>query len=106
MGKSARSGSERMGEHLGDAHSGKKDSHILKHWLNRHGGEKTKFFFKILKFFSSALERQVGEAVRILQTGAERILNSRGEYNRCKLPQITANDDDEEVNLGDKGMVR
>ena len=60
VGESARSGAERMGEHWADAICGRKDSHIYKHWQNQHGGNKTQFSFKILGFFSSALE--TGEA--------------------------------------------
>ena len=82
---------------LADAVCGRKDSHIHKHWVNKHQGKQTKFSFKILNFFSSALERQVAEAVRILKTGAERILNSRGEFNRCSLPRITTKEEVEEV---------
>merc|ERR1711888_575881 len=103
VGESARSGFERMGEHWADAVCGRKDSHIHKHWVNRHGGRQTMFSFEILNFFSSALERQVGEAVRILMTGAERILNSKGEYSRCNLVRITTKDAVEEQTLGDRG---
>ena len=38
VGESARSGAERMGEHVDDAESGKKDSHMFKHWSTQHGG--------------------------------------------------------------------
>ena len=40
------------------------------------------------------------EAVRIEKTGAHRILNSKGMFNRCTLPRIVAKDNVEEVNLG------
>ena len=56
---------------------------------------------EILQFFKSPLERQVGEAVRIARTGANRILNSKSVYNRSTLPRIVAQDVREEVNLGD-----
>ena len=101
VGESARSGAERMGEHVDDAESGKKDSHMFKHWSTQHEGEKTSFSFKIISFFSSPLERQFAEAVRILNTGAKRILNSKGMYNRCSLPRIVAKDMVEEATLGD-----
>ena len=102
VGESARSGNERMGEHLADAVCGRKDSHIHKHWEKSHLGRRTKFNFKILNFFNSALERQVGEAVRIIRTGAERILNARGEFNRCCLPIITTKEEAEVQTLGEK----
>ena len=41
------------------------------------------------------------EAVGILRTGSEQILNSKSVYSRCKLPGIVANDGKEEVTLGD-----
>ena len=34
------------------------------------------------------MDRQVSEAVRIARTGAEKILNCKGEYNRCQLPRM------------------
>ena len=57
VGESARSGAERMGEHMDDARSKSKDSHMWKHWANQHGGQETRFNFKILSFFSK-WERQ------------------------------------------------
>ena len=101
VGESARSGGERMGEHLEDAKFKRKDSHIYKHWSNQHGGRSTEFSFKIINFFSSPLDRQVAEAVRILHTGATRILNSKGMFNRCSLPRIVVQDVPEETTLGD-----
>ena len=101
VGESARSGAERMGEHTEDARSKNMDSHIWKHWTNQHDGKETKFKFEILSFFSSPLERQVGEAVRIWRTGAEQILNSKSVYSRCEVPRIVAKDGREEVTLGD-----
>merc|ERR1712030_214445 len=85
VGESARSGSERMTEHLDNARDKRADSHIFKHWSNQHGGRQTGFSFKILKFFGAPLERQVGEAVRIARTGANTILNSKSVYNRNPL---------------------
>ena len=37
----------------------------------------TEFSFEIIQFFARPLERQVGEAVRIVRTGASQILNSK-----------------------------
>ena len=101
VGESARSGYERMSEHLDDARKNKGDSHISKHWINHHGGKETKFSFEIIKFFTSPLERQVGEAVRIEKTGAHQILNSKSMFNRSGLPRIITKDITELTNLGD-----
>ena len=94
-----------MEEHLDDAEHERNESHMFKHWTIQHGGNKTKFSFKVISFFSSPLKRQVAEAVRILKTGAKRILNSKGMLNRCSLPRIIAQDAIEEVNLGDMGLT-
>ena len=99
VGESARNGYERMTEHLDDARKKKGDSHISKHWINPHGGRKTKFSFEITKFFTSPLERQVGEAVRIEKTGAHQILNSKSMFNWSGLPRIFAKDVTEPTNL-------
>ena len=63
---------------------------------------RTKFSFEILSFYESPLERQIGEAVRIDITGAERILNSKAAYSRSKVPRIIALDQEEEIPLGDR----
>ena len=52
VGESARSARERFNEHLADAQNAKADSHMKKHWVNVHGGEKTAFKFEILGFFN------------------------------------------------------
>ena len=39
--------------------------------------------------------------MRILRTGAEQVLNSKSENNRCKIPRIIAKDDKEILSLGD-----
>merc|ERR1711888_521559 len=101
VGESARSGSERMTEHLDNARDKRTDSHIFKHWSNQHGGRQTSFSFRILQFFGAPLERQVGEAVRIARTGAKTVLNSKSVYNRNPLPRIVAQDVVEPTNLGD-----
>ena len=71
-----------------DAEKEKKGSHIYKHWSVHHGGVRTRFSFKILSFYESPLERQVGEFVRIDRTGATRILNSKAAYSRSRVPRI------------------
>ena len=48
------------------------------------------------------MERQVAEAVQIQITCAEKILNSKAEYLRSRIPRITAAEEPEELNLGDK----
>merc|ERR1712082_139601 len=101
VGESARSAKERFGEHWDDAKKSRSDSHISKHWKNHHAGKKTEFKFRIISFHNSALDRQISEAVRISRTGGEKILNSRGEFNRCELVRIVAKETQEVPFLGD-----
>ena len=58
VGETARSGSERWGDHMRDARNKAPDSHVYKHWQNEHAGRETEFQFQIIKFFSSPLDRQ------------------------------------------------
>ena len=59
--------------------------------------EEVVFGMKIRKQYKTALERQIGEAVAILEEkekGTE-LMNSKSEFNRCSLPRITADDSKE-----------
>ena len=67
----------------------KEDSHMMKHWQEDHASEKEKanFSMKIVRSHTSALARQVHEAV-LIEMNSESVLNSKGEYNRCQLPKL------------------
>ena len=70
VGESSRSIKERGGEHWATYRGGGADSHLLKHQLICHGGEKDpRFILRAVSFHRSALERQVSEAVRIRRRG-------------------------------------
>ena len=94
IGESARSGYERGLEHLRDYTELKKESHMLKHYLDKHEKEdmeNVKFGMRIIKKARSAFERQVSESVQIqIARKGNFILNSKSEYNRCALPRLTA----------------
>ena len=72
-------------------------SHLLsvkdKHSIDKHeGSKKVNFQFKVVKQFFTALSRMVAESVRIArmsEINGNILLNSKGEYNRCKLPRLT-----------------
>ena len=66
-------------------------NHIWKHQVLVHGGSKEpKFLMMPVKYFRTALAGQVGEAVRIRRRGGEgALLNSKGEFNRSKIPRLT-----------------
>ena len=53
------------------------------------GNAPPEFAVKVVKRCTSALQRQVWEAVRISRRSGEvKVMNSKTEYNRAKLPRI------------------
>ena len=92
VGESSRSMYERAKEHEADKQALSEDSHQVKHWLTDHQEllAPPKFNFKIIQTFQDPLSRQLAEAVRIDLRG-EGVLNSKAEYNRCKVPRLTIN---------------
>ena len=92
VGESSRSSNERGGEHKSDFHKQKTDSHQYKHVQTEHAGQlPPPFEFRVVAKFNSALTRQISEAVMIRRREG-RILNSKGVYNRCRLPRLTLED--------------
>ena len=50
-----------------------------------------------VNYYKSALSRQIGEAVRIgRRGGAGMVLNSKSEFNRCRIPRLVIEEVDEE----------
>ena len=87
VGETGRSLLERSKEHHRDLRKHHEDSHMLKHWATSHPEEeKPRFHQYVVGKYSSCLDRQIGEAVRI-QLRAN-TLNSMGVYNRCKLTRL------------------
>ena len=89
VGESARSLQERARDHWSDLKSKNEDSHMYKHWLTSHGNdpESPGFRIRVVKFCTSALVRQIGEATRILLR--KNVLNSRAGYNRSGVARLT-----------------
>ena len=44
---------------------------------------------RVIKFYQTSLRRQVGEAVRIRRRGEGCVLNSKSEFNRCRITRLT-----------------
>ena len=107
IGESARSGYERGRDHQEDYEKMEFDSHMLMHQILSHGElqEKLTFSMKILKVHTSAFMRQVHEAVAIEMNEKNNILNSKGGYNRCKLPRLAIKMGQAEVRDGEKVEV-
>ena len=96
VGESSRSIQERAMEHWGAARLNAKDSHIAKHQAMEHEGAKADFVFKVVSSHRSSLNRQIREAVRIRRRGgAGNILNSRAEFNRCHIPRLVVEEEDD-----------
>ena len=97
VGETSRSIYERSKEHWG-AWRGKSDkSHIWKHQVDVHGGAPPKFYMRVVRFYKTALSRQIGEAVRIRRRGGGgSILNSKAEFDRCKIPRLVVEEQEEE----------
>ena len=90
VGESSKSIAERSSEHWQAFREAREDSHIHKHHQVHHGGVGVpEFHMKVVKYYSSALRRQVGEAIRIRRRGESVLLNSKAEYSRCNITRLT-----------------
>ena len=91
VGESARSLYEKSKEHESDKEGRLEESHQVKHWVLDHpelnAPPKFKFKFKLISSFKDSLTRQISDAVRIKMRGVE-ILNSKSEFNRCRVPRL------------------
>ena len=95
VGETGRSAYERGKEHVEDFYNLSEKSHLLKHYILEHQKEikmqDLKFGMRVREVFNTAIERQVGEAVAISveQRKGRKLMNSKGEYNRCVVPRIS-----------------
>ena len=102
VGESARSIYERAGEHWDAFKTRKPDSHIWKHHLVHHDSQgEPEMIFKVIGTFRSALSRQIFEAVRIKDRGIH-ALNSKGEYDRCKIHRLTVGEEKKTTKWGEE----
>ena len=93
IGESSRSIYERGLEHLRDKEEIKADSHMIKHFFDKHSDEQLedmRFGVRILKQAKTAFTRQIGESVAIQSNKNHHLLNSKSKYNRCALPRLSA----------------
>ena len=97
IGESSRSLFERTRNHWDDYQRGLETSHIRRHQDLLHGGDKDpKFVMKAVSYHKSSLNRQIKEAVRIRRRGGEgSILNSKCEFNRCHIPRLILDPEDQ-----------
>ena len=102
IGESNRSGYERGREHIAQFRNMEERSHLLKHYLKCHkniGIEDMEVGMKIRSSFRSAIERQISEAVAICREESQgtNLMNSKAEYNRCKLPRLNTQSIEEQI---------
>ena len=57
--------------------------------------------FKVIGTFRSALSRQIFEAVRMKDRGIH-ALNSKGEYDRCKIHRLTVGEEKKTTKWGEE----
>ena len=103
VGESSRSAYERGFEHLNNLTSLSNKSHMLRHIVEEHPGEKfedVKWGMFILKYLRTAFERQIEEAVHIQQGVDEGVLlNSKAEYIQSSLPRLVTRMGDREAEI-------
>ena len=86
---------ERSKEHWGALRNKAQSSHMWKHQADEHNGEEPKFYMREVKYFRTALSRQVAEAVRIWKRGcAGSILNIKAGFNRWRIPRLVVEEQD------------
>ena len=100
IGETKKSGYERGCEHMEDLKTLKENSHLLKHLIEIHPNlkiDELKVGMRIRKTFKSALERQIGEAIaiKVSKEKGYTLMNSKSEYNRCKIPRLTIDTENE-----------
>ena len=90
VGESGNSAFERANQHLEGYRTEKSDNHMWSHARDAHGGRKDLHFkFVVIKTFQLALSRQVAEAAGTRRRGVSNILNSKGVFNRCAIPELS-----------------
>ena len=89
VGETSKSIFERGVEHWKDFKNNQEDSHILKHHQIHHGGRgEPSFHLRPVRYFKTALTRQIAEAVLIQKWGEDKVLNSKAEFKRSKLSRL------------------
>ena len=79
---------------------------MWKHWRLAHPDleEQPKFRINIVGKFQDAMSRQLSESIRIELRG-EKVLNSKSEYSRSRIPRLVVEKDDLELNAEKKRKV-
>ena len=100
-GESSRDGYRRGLEHSSDLRNLNPTSHMVRHLVKSHqeldltqeNNRMAQSFFKmqVMRKFTSAMDRQLGEALAIARDGgidSPTLMNGCDEYNLCVLPEL------------------
>ena len=80
---------ERTGEHWRDVRCNSVKSHMIRHQQLVHQGAAPNFVMRAVKFYRTALSRQIGEAMRTMRRGGKgMVLNSKSEFERYRIPRL------------------
>ena len=111
VGETNRSAYERGKEHMRQFRNLEEGRHLLKHYLQYHRNirmEEIEFGMKVRASFKSAIERQISEAVAISleEKSGTQLMNSKAEYNRCKLPRLNTQSIEDQIKEVEEGRKK
>ena len=88
VGESSRTGFLRGGEHLDDLRNKREKSPLWKHCEEHHQGAEVNFSMKVGNSHRTPLTRQIQESVKIENSKAAILLNSKSEYHGSRIPRV------------------
>jgi hypothetical protein len=105
-GETGRNAFTRGVEHQQGLHSKSENSALWKHCVLEPDSQEAEFIMEIIQCHSTCLSRQVHEAVRILRTDAEIILNSKSEFHQTPLVRVVATNglQEEQTSAASQGL--
>ena len=87
-GETGRNGYTRGAEHLSALRLEDEENALWKHCQIAHDGTQAEFSMKVLKVHRTPMVRQINEAVRIIISKAECLLNSKSEWHQAPLVRV------------------
>ena len=87
-GETGRNGYTRGAEHLSALRLEDEENALWKHCLIAHDGTQAEFSMTVLKVHRTPMVRQINEAVRIIISKAECILNSKSEWHQAPMVRV------------------
>ena len=88
-GETGRNPYSRGLEHMADLKNKKEESPLWKHCVLEHEGVIQEFQMRALGGFRSCLARQTNEAVRILNSKAQIVMNSKSEFHQAPIVRVS-----------------